>query len=103
MKAAEEELYLGCKTFSKLEFIVTLLQLKVSGHWSDKLFTGLLNALHRAFNYDFSFPKSSYEAKKYTKDLGLSYTMIHGCVNHCVLYRKEYADLDAWPVCYEPR
>ncbi|KMT02820.1 hypothetical protein BVRB_8g194030 [Beta vulgaris subsp. vulgaris] len=64
MKDAQEELYPGCKTFSRLEFIVTLLQLKVSGRWSDKSFNGLLNALHKAFNYDVSFPKSSYEAKK---------------------------------------
>ncbi|XP_048500651.2 uncharacterized protein LOC104886512 isoform X2 [Beta vulgaris subsp. vulgaris] len=77
MKDAQEELYPGCKTFSRLEFIVTLLQLKVSGRWSDKSFNGLLNALHKAFNYDVSFPKISYEAKKYTKDLGLNYVKIH--------------------------
>ncbi|XP_048502675.1 uncharacterized protein LOC109135778 [Beta vulgaris subsp. vulgaris] len=103
MKDAQEEIYPGCKTFSRLEFIVTLLQLKVSGRWSDKSFNGLLNALHKAFNYDVSFPKSSYEAKKYTKDLGLNYVKIHACVNHCILYRKDYANIDACPICGESR
>ncbi|XP_021747822.1 uncharacterized protein LOC110713671 [Chenopodium quinoa] len=70
MKDAEEELFLGCKTFSRLEFIVTLLHLKVSEGWSEKSFSGLLSALQKAFNYDPNFPKSSYEAKSTQKILG---------------------------------
>lgn len=103
MKDAEEELFPGCKTFSRLEFIVTLLHLKVSGHWSDKSFSGLLSTLQKAFNFDPSFPKSAHEAKKYTKDLGLNYLKIHACVNHCILFRKEYENADACPVCEESR
>ncbi|XP_056686230.1 uncharacterized protein [Spinacia oleracea] len=103
MKDAEEELFSGCKTFSRLEFIVTLLHLKVSGHWHDKSFTLLLSALHKAFNYDPKFPKSSREAQKCTKDLGLNYVKIHACVNHCILYRKEYENVDSCPTCEESR
>ncbi|XP_021761466.1 uncharacterized protein LOC110726319 isoform X1 [Chenopodium quinoa] len=103
MKDAEEELFSGCKTFSRLEFIVTLLHLKVSGGWSEKSFSGLLSALQKAFNYDPNFPKSSYEAKKYTRDLGLNYVKIHACVNHCILYRKEYENADSCPICEESR
>lgn len=103
MKDAEEELFLGCKNFSRLEFIVTLLHLKVSDHWSDKSFSGLLSTLQKAFNFDPSFPKSAHEAKKYTKDLGLNYLKIHACVNHCILFRKEYENADACPVCEESR
>ncbi|XP_056686007.1 uncharacterized protein [Spinacia oleracea] len=103
MKDAEEELFSGCKTFSRLEFIVTLLHIKVSGHWPEKSFSLLLNALQKAFNYDPKFPKSSREAQKYTKDLGLNYVKIHACVNHCILYRKEYENADSCPICEESR
>lgn len=105
MNDAEEELFLGCQTFWRLEFIVTLLHLKVSGGLSEKSFSGLLSALQKAFNYDPNFPKSSYEAKKYTKDkdLGLNYAKIHACVNHCILYRKEYENADSCPICEESR
>uniref|UniRef100_A0A803MKF3 Uncharacterized protein n=1 Tax=Chenopodium quinoa TaxID=63459 RepID=A0A803MKF3_CHEQI len=59
----ESELYPGCKTFKRLEFLVTLLHIKVSNKWSDKSFSMLLSALHRAFNHDKKFPANSYEIK----------------------------------------
>lgn len=45
----------------------------------------------------------SFEAKKYTNDLGLNYEKIDACVNHCVLYRKQYANATECPICHELR
>ena len=73
MEDAEAELYPGCKTFTRLEFIVTLLHIKVSYKWSDKSFSMLLRSLQRALNNDENFAENSYKAKKYTKALGLDY------------------------------
>ena len=39
---AEPTFYLGCKTFTRLEFLITLLHIKVSWKWSDKSFSMLL-------------------------------------------------------------
>uniref|UniRef100_A0A803N837 Uncharacterized protein n=1 Tax=Chenopodium quinoa TaxID=63459 RepID=A0A803N837_CHEQI len=99
----EADLYPGCKKFKILEFIMSLLHIKVSNKWSDKSFSMLLNALHRAFNYDNNLPSSSYDAKKYTKALGLDYVKIDACVNHCVLFRKEFANEVKCPKCSAPR
>uniref|UniRef100_A0A803N176 Transposase-associated domain-containing protein n=1 Tax=Chenopodium quinoa TaxID=63459 RepID=A0A803N176_CHEQI len=102
MEDMEADLYPGCKTFKRLEFIMSLLHIKVSNKWSDKSFSMLLNALHRAFNYDNNLPSSSYKAKKYTKALGLDYARIDAYVNHCVLFRKEYTNEVKCPKCLAP-
>ncbi|MED6220684.1 hypothetical protein PIB30_047170, partial [Stylosanthes scabra] len=47
--------------------------------------------------------RSVYEAKKIVKDLGLHYVKIDACINNCILYRKEYSDLDKCPKCGEKR
>ncbi|XP_057251833.1 uncharacterized protein LOC130591892 [Beta vulgaris subsp. vulgaris] len=99
----EAELYPGCTTFKRLEFIISLLHNKVSNKWSDKSFSMLLKTLHRAFNYDKNFPANAYEAKKYTKALGLDYVKIDACVNHCILFRKEFANEEKCPKCVAPR
>ncbi|KAG6484503.1 hypothetical protein ZIOFF_053021 [Zingiber officinale] len=48
VEEGKQPLYTGCTEFSKLTFLVELFQLKVSGKWSDKSFTALLNFLRRA-------------------------------------------------------
>jgi len=58
------ELHQRWKSFNRLEFIITLLPIKVSNKWSNKSFQQLLETLHKAFNYCAGFPQSSYEAKK---------------------------------------
>ena len=57
MEDAEAELSPGCKTLTRLEFIVALLHIKVSCKWSDKSFSMLLRSLQRAFNNDENFPE----------------------------------------------
>ena len=41
MEAVDAELYPGCQTSKKLEFIITLLHIKVTNRWSDKSFQSL--------------------------------------------------------------
>lgn len=38
-------------------------------------------------------PYSLYSAQKIIHELGLDYEKIDACVNDCVLYRNQYADL----------
>ena len=42
LRDAEEELFPGCKTFSKLSFIVHLYHIKCLGGWTEKSFTKVL-------------------------------------------------------------
>lgn len=103
MNDAETPLFNGCKTFTKLSFLVKLFHLKASGGWTNSSFTGLLETLVKAFPKGNKVPSSMYEAKKTLSTLGMKYEKIHSCVNDCILYRKQYEELDECPVCKESR
>ncbi|CAA0813526.1 Unknown protein [Striga hermonthica] len=90
LRDVDKELYPGCKNFTKLSFVVTLMHLKIVGRWSNKSFSMLLELLKKALPSGEVLPQSYYEAKKIIRDLGLDYEKIHACVNDCVLFRKEH-------------
>ncbi|XP_021847401.1 uncharacterized protein [Spinacia oleracea] len=48
-------------------------------------------------------PKSTYYANKFMCPFGLAYEKIDACPNDCILYRKEFADLDKCPRCGKSR
>lgn len=100
---ASQELYPGCKTFSKLNFLVRLLHTKFLGGWSDKSFDMLLDLLREAFPEGAALPKNFYEAKKTVKSLGLGYINIHACENDCILFWKQYENYTSCPKCNTSR
>ncbi|KAA0048107.1 uncharacterized protein E6C27_scaffold385G001860 [Cucumis melo var. makuwa] len=80
------------------------MHVKVLNGWSNKSFDILLELLRAAFPICSStIPSSFYEAKRKLRDLGLGYETIHACKYDCVLYCKEFADLQHYPTCGEPR
>ncbi|WVZ49340.1 hypothetical protein U9M48_000708 [Paspalum notatum var. saurae] len=48
-------------------------------------------------------PNTLDKIQKVVRDLGLDYQKIHACVNDCVLFQKEYKDMDTCPKCSESR
>jgi hypothetical protein len=48
-------------------------------------------------------PTSSEKVERVIRDLGLHYEKIHICVNDCVLFCGDYAELDKCPTCDESR
>jgi hypothetical protein len=44
----EAELYPGCKMFSSLSFLISLMHIKVTSHWMNKSFTELLQLLRKS-------------------------------------------------------
>ena len=44
-----------------------------------------------------------YEAKKIMRVLGLDNEKIHACKNDCIMFRKEYADLNKFPTYGESK
>ncbi|XP_056685802.1 uncharacterized protein [Spinacia oleracea] len=103
MEAADEVLYEGCTTFSKLSFILHLFHLKCMFHWSAESFTKLLELLIDAFPQIKEFPSSYYEGKKIVNDLGLGYEKIDAYPNNCILYWGVFADKDECHVCHTSR
>jgi hypothetical protein len=48
-------------------------------------------------------PKTTYEASKILRKLGLAYNMIHACPNGCCLFKGDLEDLEQCPVCEHDR
>ncbi|XP_020092818.1 uncharacterized protein LOC109713233 [Ananas comosus] len=101
LEECEQDAYPGCKKYSKLKFLVTLLNLKCLNGWTDKSVTMLLEFLKDFLPADANIPKSYYEMKNIIKDLGLHYIKIDACKNDCVLYRKNLEDATKCPTCGE--
>lgn len=97
LKQYQEPLTVEGTTMSKLSYIVKLLHLKVLNKWSDSSFDSLLKLQRQAFGTEL--PDSYYEAKKLIKDLGLDFQKIDACQNDCILYWKEYENLNECPTC----
>ena len=99
VKEANQPLYLGCKKYSNLSFIVKLMHIKCKNSWSNNSFTILLELLKDAFPMCEKLPISHYGAKKIVSDLGLNYEKIDACKNDCMLYYKEHSNADKCSVC----
>ena len=100
---AKREVYPGCKNSSLLKFVIEILNLKLTNHWSHASVDKLLVYLSNLLPEGNLVPKSTYEAKKILVDLGLSYDLIDACINDCTLFWKETACLDKCPKCKESR
>ncbi|XP_019246468.1 PREDICTED: uncharacterized protein LOC109226124 [Nicotiana attenuata] len=92
MKEANEELYPGCKKFSKMSFLMHLYRTKCMFKWSNESFNDLLGLLKDVLPEGEKLPPSFYETKKIVEGLGLKYEKIHACPNDCLLFRKEFAN-----------
>ncbi|XP_073129709.1 uncharacterized protein [Henckelia pumila] len=99
LEDAEKPLYPGCSKFTRLSAVVKLFNLKAKYSWSDKSCTDLLNLLGEMLPDDNKLPLSFYDAKKSLCALGITYEKIHACPNDCILYRKEYEDMNSCPTC----
>ncbi len=87
---------------SRFSFLVKLLHVKSYYRITNAAFDALAKLLSQAFpNCDL--PTSYYDVKQYFRELGLEYECIHVCTNNCVLFQKEYANLDECPICNESR
>ena len=96
LEDAEKPLYVGSK-YSRLSGLMKLYNVKGKYGLSDQCFTALLEVLADMFPENNTIPKSMYEAKKIMKVLRLDYEKIHACKNDCILYQKEYANLNTCP------
>ncbi|CAN0880472.1 hypothetical protein LINGRAHAP2_LOCUS13670 [Linum grandiflorum] len=101
MKQGGEPLYDGSK-FSRLQFLLRLYHIKYMHKISDTAMEKILELLLEAFDFA-KLPKSSYEAKKHVKALGLNYEKIDACNNDCMLYTGANSDKTECIVCKRPR
>ncbi|XP_047339972.1 uncharacterized protein LOC124943518 [Impatiens glandulifera] len=96
---SRQHLYQGSGV-SKSSALLKLLHLKNIGQWTNESFTMLLKLLKEEILPENStFSDSYYEAKKFIRDIGLSYEKIDTCKNDCMLFCKDSKYLDSCRVC----
>uniref|UniRef100_A0A2N9GCW6 Transposase-associated domain-containing protein n=1 Tax=Fagus sylvatica TaxID=28930 RepID=A0A2N9GCW6_FAGSY len=100
---AKREVYPGCKDYTLLKFVIEMMNVKVMTNLTNKGLDMILDLLIKLLPKGNLVPRSTYEAKIFLRDLGLSYEHIHACKNDCVLFWKENANLVECPVCKESR
>ncbi|KAG9457976.1 hypothetical protein H6P81_002484 [Aristolochia fimbriata] len=100
---ANKELYPGCKSFSKLKFIIRLLHIKTTRNLSNKAINDLIGLIKEALPNGETLPHNYYEAKTLLRKLGFFYEKIDACKNDCILYWKQYEQEHQCPQCHESR
>ena len=95
---ASQELYPGCKGFTRLSFTIRLYLLKCLHGWSNASFTSLLELLKEAMPY-LNIPISFDKTKNMVMNMGLDYQKIDACRNDCMLYRNGHENDSSCHVC----
>ncbi|CAN6586409.1 unnamed protein product [Malus baccata var. baccata] len=100
---AQKELYLGCKQYTVLTYVVELIHTKVNNHMTNNEIDKMLVMMKKMCPQPNNVPNSFRECKKMLKSLGLGCENIHACYYDCALFYKEHKKRDRCPVCNEPR
>ncbi|XP_074315263.1 uncharacterized protein LOC141651448 [Silene latifolia] len=95
----KQELYPGCKRFSKLSFLIRLLLFKTLHEISNVAFNDLLELLKEMVP-EAKIPLNYTESRNIVKDLGLHYIKIYACPNDCMLFWKENEQPDECLECH---
>ncbi|XP_076909856.1 uncharacterized protein LOC143567279 [Bidens hawaiensis] len=103
LEQANEPLWGGSEKASTLATTTRLLNLKSDCNVSDSTFDKILLIIKDILPDDAKLPRNFYETKKMLKPLELPSQRIHVCENHCMLFNKEYSDLDRCKVCNKDR
>lgn len=102
LEEAKQELYPGCKNFSKLSFTIRLYLLKCLYGWSNASFNALLELLREAMP-QLNIPETFNKTRGMIRDLGLDYKKIDACPKDCMLYWKDHENDTFCSVCGFPR
>ncbi|XP_057779596.1 uncharacterized protein LOC130998182 [Salvia miltiorrhiza] len=103
LKAADKELWPGCKTHSQLSLVARVMSLKAEGNMSERCFDQWLDLIKEILPENNLAPTSFYETKKLLSGMGLPVQRIDCCPNNCMLYWEDDRDLVQCKYCGESR
>ncbi|XP_061348406.1 uncharacterized protein LOC133293820 [Gastrolobium bilobum] len=103
LQASQRPLWDGCETHTTLSACLTALSLKTDYRMTEGCFNQWMKFVGDVLPPGHSMPKDFYNAKKSVKNLGLGGEKIHCCRNGCMLFYKEYAQLNTCKFCKEDR
>ncbi|CAM8918521.1 unnamed protein product [Rhodiola kirilowii] len=86
-----------------LETILSAMKVQVDNGWSDKSFNDHLRITRELLPNPNNYLSSYLEVKTLLKNMGMGYEVIHACEYGCVLYYKDFKNLEQCPVCHESR
>jgi hypothetical protein len=98
-QAVIDPLYKDCpKHWTALRFNLQLLMLKACHGWSDTSFNNLLCMLAYTYPEGNKVPANTYQAKM-IRPVAMKLKKFHACLNHYILYRGKYENLQSYPHC----
>ena len=103
LDAAQEPLFDGCKTHTKLSAMCELFNIKSDFNMPESCYNRVSSMMKKFLPEDNLLPDNFYKTKKELAKLGLEHEKIDSCKNHCILYYKENKDLQECPICDHPR
>ncbi|XP_051222138.1 uncharacterized protein [Lolium perenne] len=100
-----QDLYVGCTSFSKLQFIVRLLNIKNTWKVPNGCYDEILLLFKEALpqSHALSGISKIHASKRYIKDIGIGYESIHACKNDCIMFRGAHKDDTLCPICNTSR
>ena len=99
-QAAIDPLYKDCpKHWMALRFNLQMLMLKARHGWFDTSFNNLLRILADTYPEGNKVHANTYRAKKLILPVAMNLKKFHACLNHCILYRGKYENLQSCPHC----
>jgi hypothetical protein len=92
LEDGQQELYPGCRKFTKLSFMIRLYLIKSLGGISNASFDSILELLKESLPEGEVLPKNSSETKRMMRGLGFKYKKIDASRNNCMLFWKDHKE-----------
>ncbi|CAI8607436.1 unnamed protein product [Vicia faba] len=102
VEEAKQDLYPGCKNFSKLSFTIRLYLLKCIYGWSNVSFNAFLELLREDMP-SLNIPNTFNKTKGMIRELCLDCKKIDAYSNDCMIYWKSHENDTSFHVCGAPR
>ena len=103
LQAADEPLWEGCQSYSRLQAATRLLNWKSECNVPDATYNRILPIFKEMLPDGDKLVENFYETKKSLKKMSLPKIKIHACKNHCMLFYGETSSLTNCVVCGECR
>ncbi|XP_057803652.1 uncharacterized protein LOC131018985 [Salvia miltiorrhiza] len=99
LKAADRELWPGCKTHTQLSLVARLMSLKSDNNMSERCFDQILELIKEIVPDNNLVTGDFYSAKKLLRGMGLPVEKIDCCRNNCMLFWGDDESLNECKFC----
>ena len=94
-----QPLYDNCEKYSKLHFLVKLMNIKNMRGMSNVCFEEVLELFKETLPNGQTLPKNFHAAKQYIRSVGSGYDTYDASYNDCIIFKGEYLNARECPIC----